>query len=347
MIQGQNLQEKPVFIGVGYITLDIINPLNPMAKPFYFAGGTMGNISAMLASINRNWEIYPIAHFRDDRLGTILTEDLKASGVRTDFIHHSPAGSSPTIIQHNQFLQDPGRGCAHNFQVTCPNCGNPLPDFKSISLDVAHQLTEQLPRPDLFFFDRVSPAILHLVRWAKEQGALIFFEPFEVRQGLEEIYIEAMQLTHIFKYSSEQKLFFRDLLKNTNNALLEVETLGIEGLSYAYRKDPSEEFHWQHLPVFHPPQVVDAVGSGDWCSTFLIDAVGQKGFQGFLELTIAELEEAMQKGQLAAAWNCQFLGARGSMYHADLKSFFKNIEIHHRSLEELMMEFCPYCQQNR
>jgi len=338
--------KKATLISSGYIPLDLITPLNPIGDPFYFAGGTTGNVSSMLSNLG-GWDVFPVAHLRDDKIGDIIYQDLSSWGVNTKFIYKDALGSSPIIIQHNEFSDKLGQACRHKFDIHCPNCGQLLPDFQSISSKTVSQILEHLPKPDVFFFDRVSPAILTLARWASEQGALIFFEPFEVRKGREDIYVEAIEIAHILKYSSEQKKFFGDLLLSNRGGLLEVETLGDKGLLFGLRKDVQSQFEWKKLPIYNPPQLIDAVGSGDWCSTFLIAGVGRHGFEGFKTLNIQDIELALKQGQAAAAWNCQFLGARGSMYNGKFHTFLTKINnTPHQTIKELMLEFCPHCQHS-
>ena len=59
--------------------------------------------------------------------------------------------------------------------------------------------------------------------------------------------------------------------------------------------------------------IVDAAGSGDWCTATLIHRMGRTGAEPFTRSTGSAIEAALQDGQAAAAVNCGFRGARGAM----------------------------------
>ena len=95
--------------------------------------------------------------------------------------------------------------------------------------------------------------------------------------------------------------------------ILEVQTLGEQGLKYRHRfgRLPSG---WIHVSAIPAPRLSDTCGSGDWCTAGLIAKVASKGVSGLREIGADGLKGALRYGQVLAAWNCGFEGARGGMY---------------------------------
>jgi sugar/nucleoside kinase (ribokinase family) len=58
-------------------------------------------------------------------------------------------------------------------------------------------------------------------------------------------------------------------------------------------------------------EVKDAAGSGDWCTSGLLDKLA-RGLSWAEEASAEQLREAVRHGQALAAWNCGFEGARGA-----------------------------------
>src|SRR5262249_6696445 len=146
---------------------------------------------------------------------------------------------------------------------------------------VAQALTERLPSAQAFFFDRVSRGALRLAEHFSDQGALIFFEPSGI--STPKLFREAWAMAHVVKYSHERLREITDLdLKpaERGGALLEIETLGAEGLRYRSRLTSCKTKGWVTEPGFTVEQLADAGGSGDWCSAGLLDKLGRSGLRG-------------------------------------------------------------------
>ena len=122
-----------------------------------------------------------------------------------------------------------------------------------------------------------------------------------------------LELAHILKYSHETQKAV-DLLQNENpdTALLEIETLGANGLRYRMRT--KNERRWHERRAFAPPRLSDAAGSGDWLTAGLIDQLCRAGVAGLRTIDMTSLIAALDYAQSLSAWNCAFEGARGGMY---------------------------------
>ncbi|NSX56106.1 hypothetical protein HRQ87_15020 [Sulfitobacter sp. 1151] len=86
-----------------------------------------------------------------------------------------------------------------------------------------------------------------------------------------------------------------------------IETHGADGLKVRWRS------RWSALPAITANRVVDAAGSGDWCTAALIHTIGEGGSKALESLNKARLDYGLRLGQALAAINCGFEGARGAI----------------------------------
>jgi fructokinase len=305
----------PVVYGTGLIALDIVIPAEPGSGLGAWAGGTCGNVLAILAYLG--WEAHPIARLNGDTPSDWVREDLSRWGVRLDLAELAPSASTPVIIQY--IRRHPGGGSSHRFSWACPDCGASLPRYRAVTASAAEEAAAQLRRPAVFFLDRVSRGSLILAAASAALGAIVVFEPSGI--GDPKLFLEALSLSHVVKYS-------RDRLKNGlpeqavgPGVRVLIETRGEDGLRYRADTATGAAGRWVDLPRFHVPEVRDSAGSGDWCTAMLVDHVARLGAAGFDALSREELEHALRHGQAAAAWNCGFDGARGGMYRTGRTEF--------------------------
>jgi sugar/nucleoside kinase (ribokinase family) len=195
---------------------------------------------------------------------------------------------------------------SHRFTMTCPGCGQWLPRFRPFVGGDAQNVIAAMGKkaPSVFFFDRVSPAILTLARWAKEAGAVLMFEPTTFSD--DKHFQSAVELCHVLKFSNERLGHVADFAE-TEGPAIAIETLGAEGLRIRWRGK------WTTYSSFHAPRFVDSAGAGDWCSAGFLHVIGQNGAVDLKDLRKAQIERAVRIGQALSAINCGFVGARGSM----------------------------------
>jgi fructokinase len=179
-------------------------------------------------------------------------------------------------------------------------------------------LSAKVERPNVMFFDRVSPASISLAETYRARGALVVFEPSA--RGEPRLFAQAVRLAHILKFSDERMGRISQEWEIDGPELV-VETLGEVGLRYRWTAPRSEQVDWRYLEAFAVGEVKDTAGSGDWCAAALIDRLGRGGAVGFLQASESEISGALRYGQAAAAWNCGFIGARGGMYVKEAKTF--------------------------
>lgn len=295
---------SPLIIGTGLITLDIVISPTLDAPLKAWTGGTCGNVLTILAYLG--WRATPVARINGDFASRRVIADMKRWGVNLDFINCPPTTNTPIIIQEIRKIE--GRAPSHHFIWKCPHCGHALPFFKPITKAVLPLIEPELKDCVVFFMDRLSRAALDIASKVKENGGIIFFEPSA--KGDSKLFREALQLAHVVKYSNQR---FSDTLKISANNILEIQTLGENGLRWRHQL-AEQKSNWMHEPIVDAPVIKDSCGSGDWCSAGIIKKVCYGGINQLKGCDEKELKDAIKYGQALAAWNCGFEGARGGMY---------------------------------
>ena len=306
----------PTVFGTGLIALDVIYGLDA-ETPRFHGGGTCGNVLAALSYLG--WQSFPISRLARDQAGMIVRTDLARWGVRQDFIELEPTASTPVIVE--QIVRTKRGIPVHRFHLACQRCGGWFPAFRPLREDTTIQAIPQLGRPHVFFADRVSKGIVHLAKHFAESGALVFFEPCGT--GDTKLFKQMLQLSHVVKYSQDRVKSFLDILQSAT-PLLQIETLGEDGLRYQSRLPQAPADGWKKIDAVDVADVKDAAGSGDWTTAGLINCVGRCGASRFAKLDDDSLSAAFKHAQAMAAWNCQYEGARGGMYassRASLQTF--------------------------
>lgn len=288
---------SPTCIGIGFVAADIIEG---SLEEFVAAGGSCGNVMAILAWFG--WNAAPVSRLGRDWAEKVIRKDLGEVGVNLANLISEESVQTPIVIQ--RFVKDSAGRQTHRFSLTCPECGGWLPRYRALTLGQADSVIAQSLAPRTFYFDRVSPAALKLAEWAKEEGALIVFEPSSI--GDERQFRRAVDICHLLKYSHDRLGHLRDL-GETQSPRIIVETLAEEGLRVRWRG------HWSELAAFEAPWFRDGAGSGDWCTAGLIHRLGSKGVALFDTLQKPALLAALRFGQALAAVNCGYEGGRGAM----------------------------------
>lgn len=313
---------QPRALGTGLVALDVVLNLETRQPPRCYAGGTCGNVLTALSYLG--WQTAPISRLAPGPAAERLLGDLRDGNVSTDLVTVQDDGSTPVIIQ--RIAQDDAGEWYHTFSWRCPGCGAHLPGYKPVLAGQAQELATRLPPHQVFFFDRVSRGALHLAGVAAAAGAAVVFEPSGV--GDPGLFREAWAVAHVVKYSHERLRDIADLdLKRSERegVLLEVETLGREGLRYRSRLPKCRSNGWRQLGAFTTEAFRDASGSGDWCTAGLLSRLTRGGLRGLRATSPEKLQEALRYGQALAAWNCRFEGARGGMYQVDKATFQRQV----------------------
>lgn len=287
----------PICVGAGFVAADIVEG---NTEEFVAVGGSCGNVMAILAWLG--WQSYPVARLGSDWAARIVRKEFKALGLKDEFLSDEKAVQTPIVIQ--RFVEDKEGKRIHRFSLTCPECGGWLPRFRASTLQQATAVTQSRILPKAFYMDRLSPAALKLAGWARENGALVVFEPSSISD--ERQFRKAVDLCHILKFSHDRLGHLRDLREAQQPRII-IETLAEEGLRVRWRG------HWSDLPAFTLPVFVDGAGAGDWTTAGLIHQLGTDGAKVFDTLQKPRLLMVLRFGQGLAAINCSYEGARGAM----------------------------------
>jgi sugar/nucleoside kinase (ribokinase family) len=288
---------EPGCVGIGFVAADIVEG---SAEEFVAAGGSCGNVLAILAWLG--WKSVPVGRMGQDWASKVIRKDFAALGVEETFLSTERGIQTPIVIQ--RFVQEKSGRRVHRFSLACPECGGWLPRYRASTLGQAAEVVNSKIVPKVLYMDRISPAAVHLATWAKEQGALVVFEPSSIAD--ERQFQRAVDLCHLLKFSHDRLGHVRDL-RETQGPKIIVETCAEKGLRFRWRG------HWTELSAFQTPRFLDGAGAGDWCTAGLIHRLGSGGAKTLETLQKPRLLAALRFGQALAAVNCGYEGARGAM----------------------------------
>lgn len=312
---------KAVCFGAGLVALDVIMNGNPNTNPRFLAGGSCGNVMAILSFLG--WKSYPIARLSNSPSARLLFSDLREQKVNLDLITQSDDGSTPVII--HRILKDSNNNPKHRYEFRIPKTNIWFPSYKPVLSNKVDEIIAFSSIPKVFYLDRISRSTIDLATYYKAKGCLIFFEPSSI--GEMKHFKECLAVADILKFSNDRLPEYKNLFPN-RQVPIEIETLGANGLLYRSFKHRSDD--WKFMPAIHIEAPLDNAGAGDWCSAGIIHALFQNFDQEVLKgITISKLEQAIAFGQFLSAMNCSFYGARGLMYN-----------LNYQKIKEVFNSFC-------
>lgn len=282
---------KGVAVSAGLVSLDILIDEGGNRPAQMSSGGSCGNVSTILSTLG--WESYPVARLDNDNVADWIRSDLEQWGVSTQFVDSEPDGSSPIIVQRNSNEK-------HSFDFRCPGCNSYFPRFKRTLTKNVPEYLSNVPKANIFYFDRAVPSAISLANHYRSNGALVLFEPNNSTDR--DLFSRAVSASHILKYSNEMNVDARDAV----NPWLHIETLGERGLRFRLQDES-----WNKMGAVEPKEIQDTSGAGDWCSAGLLDVLGSRWTGSGDDIGHDLIEEAIAVGQRLASMNCMFRGARG------------------------------------
>jgi sugar/nucleoside kinase (ribokinase family) len=315
--------DQPRLISSGFVALDIVIGIEDPLTPRFYGGGTTGNVTAALSYLG--WQATPIGRLSLDQAGQYVKTDLERWDVDTTHLTEGSPCPTPIVVE-KIFLGKDGAP-KHRFLWTCPDCGAYFPSYRPVLAEAVEHLKPHITHASAFFTDRVSRSTLALAEHCKRKGAVVIFEPSGVQDPAH--FIEMLRLCDVLKYSDQRAKGFSDLLSN-HEAVLEIQTLGSEGLRFLLRGS-KRTASWVSLASYDVT-IKDSAGAGDWTSAGLIHRLFSEGRSSLRKLTKVTVTDALTYGQALAALNCQFEGARGAMYQLPKKKFVERVtELQNRS----------------
>ena len=309
----------PVAVGTGLVALDIVINGWESESPLLSAGGSCGNVMSILSYLG--WATFPVARLGNDPAADFLCKDLATFGVHLDFLYRERKGRTPIVIEVIPVSTSATH--AHFFSFTCPHCGASLPRHRAILKNNVKDIIDRVPKPSVFYFDRVSRAAVEMAKIYSTQGALIVFEPSTTGNG--RLFEECAQVSHIIKYSHE-RIGRMPASARGATPFLEIETLGAYGLRFRISTHDIQLSNWEYLESYKVDDLKDEAGSGDWCTAGIIHLLGQEGVEGLKKARKEEILKALSLGQGLAALKCRFEGARGAMYCLGLKQLEASVK---------------------
>lgn len=298
----------PFAVGIGLLALDVVVDEHSDESIGKWAGGSCGNVMAILAHLG--WEAAPIGRLEKRSMGKLVRADLERWGVSQRWLSLQPWAPAPIYVQR---LQEGRDGATyHRFERFCPACGSRLPGYRAVTRNAIEAILEEVAECDVLYVDRPSAGAVSAARAVRENGGLILFEP-SARGELRQL-SELARLADIVKYSSER------LNEEDREAIemaaptAEIETMGERGLRYRTGKK------WHSLSA---PSVAvrDSAGAGDWTTAGLLHALrGRTPQRG---LNAASLRDVLDFAQALGAVSCRYLGARGAMEEKSSKQLLE------------------------
>ncbi len=308
----------PRCLGTGLIAMDMVTNGDQGGAPHVWAGGSCGNVLIILAYFG--WRTFPVARLGNDRAAKVIAEDMCIHGVDLRHVKYDKSVHTPIILQRILTILD-GHP-THRFYWVCPSCGNWLPRYRPALLKDAKALAGDDAKVTCFYFDRVSAAAIHLADKAREQGAIVVFEPTTIRE--DDQFAKAVAACHVLKYSNDRSKDFATIACESP-AQVVIETLGAEGLRFRLR-EKGKCGKWKLLPAFPVANLKDAAGAGDWCTAGIIDILAEDRRRR-QRISEKRIVEALRYGQALGAINCAYEGARGAMYYIEKRRFRDEVQV--------------------
>ncbi|WP_396593826.1 PfkB family carbohydrate kinase [Brevundimonas sp. R86498] len=276
--------------GTGFTVLDRIYADGALTEEAL--GGSCGNVLISLAMLRR--QVAPVLALGDDATGERLVSEFIQAGAVVRYISRRPGDASPVLAQELDTAS--GR---HDFSFVCPTTRRVLPRYRTIDHSELEPALSLLRDCSVFYADRVSESILEAMRTARDGGAIVYFEPSDCEGG--DLFEEALELASVLKYSEDR---LGDRLTNRAFEAVHIATFGAEGL----RVRDAGHAYW--CDAVSAANVIDTCGSGDIVSVAVIDWILKRRLSP-RAFSAADLLVGILSGQVLAAENCGFAGARG------------------------------------
>jgi len=309
--------KNPICIGAGLVTLDVVINGRRTDSPRAWAGGSCGNVLTILSYLG--WKTIPLARTGNDEARKRLLKDMRKYKVDTSFVLRDNAIATPIIVERITKRNGIRR---HRFEWRCPDCGVWLPRFRPLTIQQTEKMAAKLPKPQVFYFDRIAPSIIRLANRFKQMGALIVFEPSGI--GDPRHFKECLLIADIVKYSNERLGHAHEFLCD-ELIPLELETLGSDGLRICDRRH-KKKANWVLVDAYSVGEVKDTAGAGDWCTAGIIHLLGSMGRKTFEKANNKDIKQAIAFGQALAALKCKYECPRGVMYEVTKDNFIKMVE---------------------
>src|SRR3981081_336578 len=114
--------------GAGLMALDVVICEEHVPPALTFAGGTCGNVLAILSYLK--WKSTAVGFVGDDEAGNRVLADLISVGVSAEYLLRDSLGHTPVFVQ--TLRKDTSGRPRHTFSSVCPSCGQELEQTKAL-----------------------------------------------------------------------------------------------------------------------------------------------------------------------------------------------------------------------
>lgn len=290
--------DAPRVLSMGLVALDVLCIAQEPERTSFRAGGTAGNVAAILGALG--WPATLAGPAEESLAYELMLNDLTRCGVEYREMHRAAV---PVIVEELEHY------ARHSFTFDCPACGKALPRYhRTYRADASSWVCEDV-HTDVFFADRLSDEILELAQSARRSNAFIVYEPSDPSDAP---WAPAMlALADMVKYSDERA---DGLSWLSDGDHLEVRTKGAAGLQWRWAR---HEIHqWQSMASIHVANVVDTCGAGDWLTSGILIGLLERGDTRATWSGVTAMEQVLRRAQQLAAWSCGYAGARGALYES-------------------------------
>lgn len=274
----------------GYAALDMIVHRDIVR---HRAGGTAGNVAAILAFLG--WDAEIAALVGGAPAGTALSTDLAHVGVHVWPVEQPPGDCTPRVVHH---VTDAG----HSFRFRCPRCGRPQPRSRPLPLAWARKYLDRGFAPAVYVFDRATPGSLELAEGLAHLGSTIVFEPSVAGSAL--LNVRAFEVADVVKASADTEGASLVFAAPASPRQVQILTKGAGGARMRIGCG-----RWRSYAGY-PEVPIDAGGAGDWTTAGFVHSLADR--EAWTEETLAA---ALDFGQRLAALSVRAVGARGATEH--------------------------------
>ncbi|MEQ8615006.1 MAG: PfkB family carbohydrate kinase [Lacipirellulaceae bacterium] len=291
----------------GFVALDVLHVDGAARGSRYRAGGTAGNVAAILGALG--WGTTIAGPRRGSLVSNLAVGDFERCGA---VYHELYDQDFPVVVEHLQ------RGESHRFSFSCPTCGHGFPTFRR-STSPLPELASLLQGRDVFFVDRLFPGVVEAAFAARERGTVVVYEPSDPAD--QPWSAEMLATADIVKYSSDREKKMPWLTDGSDS--LVVRTEGAKGAAWRWRDISVED--WRTLPASPAANVVDTCGAGDWMTAGLLMGMFELMSAHRQGISPQEVDREVLAAQKLASWSCRFAGARGALYEAGAREALRHL----------------------
>lgn len=289
-------------IGAGLACVDLIHT-HEYTK--YDVGGTAANIASVLAQTETKVRLVTADYAGS--IGEWFNNALKSRGIE-QVCFAQKKKNPPFIIEY----LDSESG-EHRFSMKCPYCGTVL--YHTDLPDKNHVIKSDitLKGSNLFFYDRFSDGIDHMIKDSKE--CWNWYEPNSARNFKH--FIKAANTASIIKYSDDrispgiENSLFR-CVKGKKLQII-IVSMGENGVRYKLRKHDGCWNEWVSIKPNKKTRITDGCGAGDWFSAIFIHYL-LKDYPYFTtNIDNNIIKHAADQALKVSRKKCNYVGSQGML----------------------------------